>query len=87
MTDGTSPRVGAARGQTFGADGAGAHPGGAHHGVSGGGRADARLAPLAASLAARLRPVCRDWDAAVFDALVARIAHVQLRWADRGDGA
>jgi hypothetical protein len=49
--------------------------------------ADAQLAALAASLAARLRGVCADWDAAEFDALVQRIARTQLRWADRGDGA
>ncbi len=48
--------------------------------------ADARLPALTASLAARLRAVCRGWDAAEFDALVERIARTKLRWADRGDG-
>ncbi len=47
---------------------------------------DARVSALTASLAARLRGVCREWDAADFDALVARIACTKLRWADRGDG-
>ncbi len=67
------PRDGAARGE---AARDGSHPDGAD-GV------DARLAPLAASLAARLGPVCRHWEPAAFDALVARIARTQLRWADR----
>ena len=47
---------------------------------------DARLAALTASLATRLRTVCRGWDGAEFDALVERIARTQLRWRDRGDG-
>ncbi len=49
--------------------------------------ADARLDTLTASLAARLGAACQGWDAAEFQALVARIARTQLRWADRGDGA
>ncbi len=48
--------------------------------------ADARLDALTASLAARLGAACQGWDAAEFQALVARIARTQLRWADRGDG-
>ena len=52
-----------------------------------GAAADARLSALAASLTARLRGVCADWDAGEFDALVQRIARTKLRWADRGDGA
>lgn len=52
-------------------------------GRDGGDGVDARLAPLTASLVARLGPVCRHWDAAAFDALVARVARTQLRWADR----
>ena len=44
---------------------------------------DPRLAALAASLSARLGPVCRDWDPAEFRALVERIARTQLRWAER----
>ncbi len=55
-------------------------------GGDGASAADARLPALTASLAARLRAVCRDWDAAEFDALVERIARTKLRWADRGDG-
>ena len=47
---------------------------------------DARLAPIAASVAARLGAVCREWDVAEFQALVERIARTKLRWADRGDG-
>ena len=49
-----------------------------------GAAADARLSALAASLAARLRAVCADWDAGEFDALVERMARTKLRWADRG---
>lgn len=48
--------------------------------------ADARLDALTASLTVRLGAVCRDWDAAMFAALVQRIAHTQLRWADRERG-
>ncbi len=55
-------------------------------GVGGAPAADARLAVLTASLAERLRAVCRDWEAAEFDALVDRIARTKLRWTDRGVG-
>jgi hypothetical protein len=53
---------------------------------SDGAAADARLATLAASLAARLRGVCADWEAGEFDNLVERIARTKLRWVDRGFG-
>lgn len=46
-------------------------------------RADPRLAPQMAGLAARLGPACRHWEPAAFAALVERIARMQLRWSDR----
>jgi type IV secretory pathway TrbD component len=63
-------------------DSAAAHASGA----GGAPAADDRLAVLTASLAERLRAVCRDWEAAEFDALVDRIARTKLRWTDRGLG-
>jgi hypothetical protein len=45
-------------------------------------QADARLERHVADLRTRLRPVCRDWDAAAFEALVLRIAQTKVRWAD-----
>jgi hypothetical protein len=48
---------------------------------------DPRVGPLAAALAARLRAVCQDWDAAEFNALVERMARTKLSWTDRGWGA
>lgn len=46
------------------------------------------LARLAAEIAARVRPACRDWCDAEFDALVRKIARTKLRWAEaeRRDG-
>jgi hypothetical protein len=44
--------------------------------------ADARIERHVADLRIRLQPVCRDWDAAAFDALVLRIARTKVRWAD-----
>jgi hypothetical protein len=44
-------------------------------------RADARLARHVAALRTRLRPICRDWDAAAFEALVLRIARTKVAWA------
>jgi hypothetical protein len=41
-----------------------------------------RLAEVEADLRARLRPACRDWAEADFDALVVRIARVKVRWAE-----
>ncbi len=66
-------------------DSAAAHASGVG-GAGGASAADARLAALTASLAERLRAVCRDWEAAEFDALVDRIARTKLRWTDRGLG-
>ena len=43
----------------------------------------AQLAELTAALAVRLASVCRDWNPAVFDALVERMARTKLRWAER----
>ena len=62
--------------------------GGAHDAATfdGRGSLDARVSPLAASLAQRLAAVCRNWDAAEFDALVQRIARMKLRWVDQGYG-
>lgn len=52
-------------------------------GLAGGGVPAAdRLTPLVTDLQRRLRPLCRDWDEAEFDALVDRIARCKLRWAD-----
>lgn len=61
-------------------DGVAATPG------SDGAGADPRVPALAASLTLRLRGVCRDWEAAEFEAVVERIARAKLRWADRGYG-
>lgn len=47
---------------------------------------DARLAPVAAALARRLRAACPDWDAAEFAALVEQMARTKLRWLDQGYG-
>jgi hypothetical protein len=44
--------------------------------------ADARLERHVADLSTRLRPICRDWDAAAFEAMVLRIARTKVRWAD-----
>jgi hypothetical protein len=55
-------------------------------GATGGATADTRLAAMTASLASRLRAVCRERDDSEFDALAARIAQTKLRWADRGFG-
>jgi hypothetical protein len=46
------------------------------------GVADPRLAQHLADLRSRLRPICRDWDEAAFEALVLRIAWTKVRWAD-----
>ena len=43
---------------------------------------DPRIALLVADLVRRLRPVCRDWDDAEFEALVHRIAQMKVRWAE-----
>lgn len=44
--------------------------------------ADPRLARHVAELRVRLRPLCRDWDAAAFEALLLSIAQTKVRWAD-----
>ncbi len=43
--------------------------------------ADARLERHVADLRTRLRPICRDWDEAAFEALVLRMARTKVRWA------
>jgi hypothetical protein len=45
------------------------------------GPADSQLALLVAELRERLRPACRDWEEADFEALVQRIARLKVRWA------
>ena|SRR5690349_6393516 len=44
--------------------------------------ADPRVAALADDLRRRLRPVCRDWDDADFEAVIERIAGIKARWTD-----
>jgi hypothetical protein len=46
---------------------------------------DPRLERLAAELRGRLRPACRNWGDAEFEAVVQRIARTKLRWIDRRD--
>ena len=43
---------------------------------------EVRLARLTVDIAARLRPVCAGMPPAAFDALVADIARLKLRWAE-----
>ena len=45
---------------------------------------DPQLARHVAELRSRLRPVCRDWDEASFEALVIDIARSKVRWAQAG---
>jgi hypothetical protein len=45
---------------------------------------DARVAPLLDDLRRRLRPACRDWSEAEFEAVIQRIARAKLRWTDSG---
>ena len=45
---------------------------------------DPQLAQHVAELRSRLRPVCRDWDEATFEALVLSIARSKVRWAREG---
>jgi hypothetical protein len=42
--------------------------------------ADPQLARHVADLTMRLRPICRDWDEAAFEALVLRIARTKVAW-------
>jgi hypothetical protein len=49
---------------------------------AGTGPASPGLAREVAELRERLRPVCRDWGDAEFEALVQRMARTKLRWAD-----
>jgi hypothetical protein len=44
-------------------------------------RCEARLERLAADLRVRLRPVCRDWSDADFEALVRDVARFKARWS------
>lgn len=46
--------------------------------------ADPELAHLVDELRSRLRPVCRDWKEAEFEALVHVIARSKVRWARAG---
>ena len=46
--------------------------------------ADPRVAALADDLRRRLRPVCRDWDDADFEAVIERIAGIKARWTEGG---
>ncbi len=50
----------------------------------GAGRADPRVERHVAELRGRLRPVCREWPEAEFDALVQRIARTKVRWNETG---
>jgi hypothetical protein len=45
---------------------------------------DARVVPLLDDLRRRLRPACRDWGEAEFEAVIQRIARTQMRWTDAG---
>jgi len=45
---------------------------------------DARVARLLDDLRRRLRPACRDWSEAEFEAVIQRIARAKLRWTDAG---
>ena len=45
---------------------------------------DARVATLLDDLRRRLRPACRDWSEAEFEAVIQRIARAKLRWTDSG---
>ena len=42
--------------------------------------ADPRVARHLVDLRSRLRPICRDWDEAAFEALVLEIAWTKVRW-------
>ncbi len=46
------------------------------------GDADPRLARRVAELRTRLRSVCREWTEPEFEALLHRIARMQVRWDD-----
>jgi hypothetical protein len=39
------------------------------------------LAGHVADLKTRLRPICRDWDEAAFEALVLHMARTKVAWA------
>lgn len=52
--------------------------------VVGGAAPDPRVAPLADSLARRLRSACQGWEEVEFTRLVERIVQTKLRWEDRG---
>ena len=43
---------------------------------------DPRVVPLVAELRRRLRPACRGWDEAAFEALLHHMARTKLRWTD-----
>jgi hypothetical protein len=48
------------------------------------------LARHVADLKTRLRPICRDWDEAAFEALVLRMVRTKMSWAaaeSRAEGA
>jgi hypothetical protein len=46
--------------------------------------ANARVALLVGDLRRRLRPACRDWEEAEFEAVIQQIARIKLRWTDAG---